>query len=126
MLWKKDRPLWVDYLTTAVFAVTIIGSMLDGWTTFICCLLIWAIGIVLNGKSQGMSIWKSFKFFGNIIDTPWDKFKEWVHCGKVPFMKNKCWNIAFMMKNRGKPYWPIIRECKAYDNCDPEDKGENQ
>jgi len=60
--------------------------------------------------------------YENFVDGPVDGLKEWLHCHPLPFGKQL--NIAFMMKNRDRPYWPIIRDKGYYNNCDPEDKGD--
>jgi len=119
-------PKWIKYGLNIVFWIPLIGSLFGPWYCPILLALMWAIGIASYGYQQKIGIKKAFKWFGNRIDDPWDWIKEKIHCGKIPFT-NKCMNIAFMMKNRGKPYWPIIRNCPEvhqYENCDPEDKGE--
>ena len=55
----------------------------------------------------------------NRIDTPFDRAMEWLHCRRLP--RGYQLNLAFMMKNREPPYWPVIRKQGRYDNCDPED-----
>lgn len=57
----------------------------------------------------------------NRIDNIPDKLVEWLHCHRIPFGYQL--NMAFIMKNRGKPYWPLFRKIEdgPYDNCDPED-----
>jgi hypothetical protein len=55
----------------------------------------------------------------NRIDNIPDAIVEWLHCHRLPFGRQL--NMAFIMKNRGKPYWPIFRKWGRYDNCDPED-----
>lgn len=60
-----------------------------------------------------------FRNLVNLVDDPVDAVKEWLHCHRLPFGYQL--NIAFMMKNRGRPYWPVIRKAGRYENCDPED-----
>jgi len=62
---------------------------------------------------------KWLRWWGNRVDNLPDAAKEWLHCHRLPFGKQL--NLAFMMKNRGKPYWPIVRKWGYYENCDPED-----
>lgn len=74
--------------------------------------------------SRWDSFWHWLKNVENLVDDPVDAFKEWLHCHKLPFGYQL--NIAFMMKNRGKPYWPVVRRWGYYENCDPEDLSEIQ
>jgi hypothetical protein len=65
-----------------------------------------------------------FRNFINLVDDPIDAAKEWLHCHSLPFGYQL--NIAFMMRNRGRPYWPVIRKRGNYGNCDPEDLSQVQ
>jgi hypothetical protein len=56
----------------------------------------------------------------NRIDDPFDTIMERLHCGEI-FNTGYQFNLAFLMKNRGRPYWPIIRKHRIYPNCDPGD-----
>jgi len=59
--------------------------------------------------------------WGNRVDNLPDALKEFLHCHRIPFTDYQL-NIAFMMKNRGRPYWPVIRShTTVWGNCDPED-----
>lgn len=90
------------------------------WIPIYCVL--W----VLRKLNIIQDIPKWVKWWGNRVDNLPDALMEWIHCHKIPFTKYQL-NIAFMMKNRGKPYWPIIRECYyPCENCDPEDKIETK
>jgi hypothetical protein len=64
---------------------------------------------------------KWMKWWGNRVDNLPDSLTQWIHCHKIPYT-NYQFNIAFMMKNRARPYWPIIRKHGIYPNCDSEDK----
>ena len=64
---------------------------------------------------------KWLKWWGNRVDNLTDSIVEYLHCKCIPGI-NKSLNLAFMMKNRGRPYWPILRDCGFYENCDPEDQ----
>ena len=66
------------------------------------------------------SLPKWLRWIINRIDDPFDKIMEFLHCGEL-FNTGYHLNLAFMMKNREPPYWPIIRKHKKYANCDKED-----
>lgn len=63
---------------------------------------------------------KWFTWWGNRVDNLPDAVIQYLHCKCIPGI-NRSLNLAFMMKNRPRPYWPILRKCRFYDNCDPED-----
>lgn len=65
----------------------------------------------------------AFQDFVNLVDDPFDNFKEWLHCMNLPFGYQL--NISFIMKNR-KVTWDIIRKKGYYENCDPEDYPEEK
>ena len=62
---------------------------------------------------------KWFRWWGNRVDNLVDWLKETLHGMHLPFGYEL--NIAFLMKNREEPYWPIIRKQGDYPNEDPED-----
>jgi hypothetical protein len=67
---------------------------------------------------------KWLRWWGNRVDNLPDAIKEFLHCCKIPFIDYQL-NLAFMMKNRSRPY-QLIRKVppsgQYYQNCDPEDK----
>ena len=65
---------------------------------------------------------KWVKWWGNRVDNLPDQLIQFLHCGPCIPVINKSLNLAFMMKNRKKPYWPLFRDCGVfYPNCDEED-----
>jgi hypothetical protein len=108
------------YLSIAVFIVLL---FMGKWLLAIAIPAIW-FGLFLmywkllpHRKDEEFA--EAFNHFINIVDGPFDKFKEWLHCHKIPFTNYQL-NISFFMKNRTTS-WDIIRKHKKWANCDPED-----
>ncbi len=66
---------------------------------------------------------KWVRWWGNRVDNLPDQLIQYLHCGPCIPVINKSLNLAFMMKNRVEPYWPVLRDCGVfYPNCDQEDE----
>jgi hypothetical protein len=75
-------------------------------------------------KDQYKKWWKGLpkpvRQFVNKIDTPWDKFKEWLHGHDLPFGYKL--DVSFMMANRVTRY-PIIVKADKFADVRPVDWG---
>ena len=83
-------------------------------------LPIYIVYEILERINEDIKKPKWFKWWGNRVDNLPDTVIQYLHCKCIPGI-NRSLNLSFMMKNRPGPYWPILRKCQYYDNCDPED-----
>jgi hypothetical protein len=90
---------------------------------YIVCEIIERIDKEGRNYTKGFEKPKWVKWWGNRVDNLPDQLIQFLHCGPCIPVINKSLNLAFMMKNRKKPYWPLFRDCGVfYPNCDEEDK----
>jgi len=84
-------------------------------------IITWCIACLVKGYDWTRDGW--LRDWENYIDDPIDFVKEWLHCRKIPLINYQI-NISFLMNHR-ETTWDVIRKHGEYDNCDPEDKGDN-